>query len=130
MNSDVLVVGSANADLVVAADRRPTGGETVLGGDTAISPGGKGANTAVAADRRTRRRAGRRKGREGAAEPLAGRGAVTGDAGQARRPAGQRARSRLADRAWRGLPEAPRPRAAGGGRHARRGRRGRRGEGR
>jgi ribokinase len=49
MTHDVLVVGSANADLVVRADRRPAGGETVLGGDTVVSPGGKGANTAVAA---------------------------------------------------------------------------------
>ncbi|MEU6644924.1 ribokinase [Saccharomonospora sp. NPDC046836] len=47
----VLVVGSANADLVVATERRPVGGETVLGGDTEILPGGKGANTAVAAAR-------------------------------------------------------------------------------
>jgi ribokinase len=45
------VVGSANADLVVSVDRRPGPGETVLGGDTVISPGGKGANTAVAAAR-------------------------------------------------------------------------------
>ncbi|GAB3395940.1 ribokinase [Amycolatopsis echigonensis] len=49
MSHAVLVVGSANADLVVPVDRRPGGGETVLGGDTALSPGGKGANTAVAA---------------------------------------------------------------------------------
>lgn len=48
---DVLVVGSANVDLVVPADRRPGAGETVLGGDTVVSPGGKGANTAVAAAR-------------------------------------------------------------------------------
>ncbi len=47
----MLVVGSANADLVVTVDRRPTGGETGLGGDTEILPGGKGANTAVAAAR-------------------------------------------------------------------------------
>ncbi|XVV03817.1 ribokinase [Actinosynnema sp. CA-248983] len=47
----VLVLGSANADLVVAVDRRPAGGETVLGGDTVVMPGGKGANTAVAAGR-------------------------------------------------------------------------------
>jgi len=46
---DVVVVGSANADLVVKAERRPGAGETVLGGDTVILPGGKGANTAVAA---------------------------------------------------------------------------------
>ncbi|PRX47689.1 ribokinase [Prauserella shujinwangii] len=51
MTAQVLVVGSANADLVVPADRRPGGGETVLGGDTRILPGGKGANTAVAAAR-------------------------------------------------------------------------------
>ncbi|GAA1196846.1 ribokinase [Prauserella alba] len=51
MTAAVLVVGSANADLVVATDRRPAGGETVLGGDTQILPGGKGANTAVAAAR-------------------------------------------------------------------------------
>jgi len=49
MSAAVLVVGSANADLVVPVDRRPGGGETVLGGDTVLSPGGKGANTAVAA---------------------------------------------------------------------------------
>ncbi|WP_116110401.1 ribokinase [Amycolatopsis ruanii] len=51
MACDVLVVGSANADLVVPAERRPGPGETVLGGDTVVSPGGKGANTAVAAAR-------------------------------------------------------------------------------
>jgi ribokinase len=51
MTIDVLVVGSANVDLVVAAARRPGAGETVLGGDTELSPGGKGANTAVAAAR-------------------------------------------------------------------------------
>ncbi|MEY7972409.1 ribokinase [Saccharomonospora xinjiangensis] len=49
VTAQVLVVGSANADLVVAADRRPEGGQTVLGGDTEVLPGGKGANTAVAA---------------------------------------------------------------------------------
>ena len=49
MTHDVLVIGSANADLVVPAERRPGAGETVLGGDTVIMPGGKGANTAVAA---------------------------------------------------------------------------------
>ncbi len=43
------MVGSANADLVVAVERRPGPGETVLGSDTSVLPGGKGANTAVAA---------------------------------------------------------------------------------
>ncbi|MEU5690615.1 ribokinase [Actinosynnema sp. NPDC020468] len=47
----MLVLGSANADLVVSVPRRPGPGETVLGGDTAVLPGGKGANTAVAAAR-------------------------------------------------------------------------------
>jgi len=45
------VLGSANADLVVGVDRRPGPGETVLGSDTTVLPGGKGANTAVAAGR-------------------------------------------------------------------------------
>ncbi|AXB46281.1 ribokinase [Amycolatopsis albispora] len=49
MTAEVLVAGSINADLVVSADRRPGAGETVLGGDTVLLPGGKGANTAVAA---------------------------------------------------------------------------------
>jgi ribokinase len=48
---DVVVVGSANADLVVRVERRPLAGETVLGGDVATVPGGKGANQAVAAAR-------------------------------------------------------------------------------
>ena len=48
---DLIVVGSANADLVVAVERRPGPGETVLGSDTSVLPGGKGANTAVAAAR-------------------------------------------------------------------------------
>lgn len=48
---DLLVVGSANADLVTVVERRPAAGETVLGGDLAVHPGGKGANQAVAAAR-------------------------------------------------------------------------------
>lgn len=51
MTKPLLVLGSANADLVVEVGRRPAGGETVLGGDTVVLPGGKGANTAVAAAR-------------------------------------------------------------------------------
>ncbi|MGW2484582.1 ribokinase [Streptomyces hundungensis] len=47
----LLIVGSANADLVVGVERRPEPGETVLGSDLAVHPGGKGANQAVAAAR-------------------------------------------------------------------------------
>ncbi|AIA03388.1 ribokinase [Streptomyces noursei ZPM] len=48
---DVLVVGSANADLTVRVTRRPGAGETVLGTDLVESAGGKGANQAAAAAR-------------------------------------------------------------------------------
>jgi len=45
----IVVVGSSNIDMVVKTDRIPRGGETVLGGDFAMVPGGKGANQAVCA---------------------------------------------------------------------------------
>lgn len=51
MSAEVVVVGSANADLVVQVPRRPGGGETLLGGDLQLLPGGKGANQAAAAGR-------------------------------------------------------------------------------
>ncbi|NIH84383.1 ribokinase [Amycolatopsis granulosa] len=51
MTGQVVVVGSANVDLVVEVPRHPGGGETILGGDLRRSPGGKGANQAVAAAR-------------------------------------------------------------------------------
>jgi len=47
----VAVVGSANADLVLDIDHRPAPGETILGSDVVVTPGGKGANQAVAAGR-------------------------------------------------------------------------------
>jgi ribokinase len=47
----VLVVGSLNVDLVVAAPRLPVPGETVTGDDVARFQGGKGGNQATAAAR-------------------------------------------------------------------------------
>ncbi|WP_406044937.1 ribokinase [Micromonospora sp. NBC_00898] len=51
MSARVVVVGSANLDLVVTTPQLPRPGETVLGGDFRTVPGGKGANQAVAAAR-------------------------------------------------------------------------------
>ncbi|WP_431974227.1 ribokinase [Micromonospora haikouensis] len=47
----VAVVGSANMDLVATAGALPRPGETVLGSDFVMVPGGKGANQAIAAVR-------------------------------------------------------------------------------
>lgn len=47
----IVIVGSANTDLIVRADRIPSPGETVLGGEFRIVSGGKGANQAVAVAR-------------------------------------------------------------------------------
>jgi ribokinase len=47
----VLIAGSANVDFVARAAHVPGPGETVLGRDFAIFPGGKGANQAVACAR-------------------------------------------------------------------------------
>ncbi len=47
----IVVVGSINADLTVNVERHPHPGETLLGGGGGITPGGKGANQAVAAAR-------------------------------------------------------------------------------
>jgi ribokinase len=49
--SSILVVGSCCTDMVIRVDRLPRTGETVLGGEFATTPGGKGANQAVGAAR-------------------------------------------------------------------------------
>lgn len=48
MSSEIVVVGSLNMDMVVRVERRPARGETVMGSDFFMSPGGKGANQAYA----------------------------------------------------------------------------------
>lgn len=47
----IAVVGSINMDLVARTRRMPLGGETLLGSDFHMVPGGKGANQAVAVAR-------------------------------------------------------------------------------
>ncbi len=47
----VCVIGSSNTDMVIKADKLPAPGETVIGGQFLMNPGGKGANQAVAAAR-------------------------------------------------------------------------------
>ena len=47
----IVVVGSINTDLVAVTKRIPVVGETVIGSDFQIHPGGKGANQAVAVAR-------------------------------------------------------------------------------
>ena len=47
----VVVIGSANIDLVSSVDSLPVPGETVLGNSFIKTPGGKGANQAVAASK-------------------------------------------------------------------------------
>jgi ribokinase len=48
---DVVVVGSANVDVVLSVERIPAPGSTVLAGGRELGPGGKGANQVVAAAR-------------------------------------------------------------------------------
>lgn len=47
----ILVIGSSNTDLVAHAKSLPKPGETILGGEFFVNPGGKGANQAVGAAR-------------------------------------------------------------------------------
>jgi ribokinase len=48
---DIVVIGSANMDLVLPVERLARAGETIPGGDLALFTGGKGANQACAAGR-------------------------------------------------------------------------------
>lgn len=47
----ILVIGSSNTDMVIKTARFPSPGETIIGGEFFMFPGGKGANQAVAAAR-------------------------------------------------------------------------------
>ncbi|MGO0576928.1 ribokinase [Ornithinimicrobium panacihumi] len=47
--ADVIVVGSANLDTTLRVRRVPSPGETMLASGSSVTPGGKGANQAVAA---------------------------------------------------------------------------------
>ena len=47
----IVVLGSSNTDMVLKSSHLPISGETVLGGEFSMNPGGKGANQAVAAAR-------------------------------------------------------------------------------
>ena len=49
--SKLTVVGSSNTDMVVKTPRFPVPGETIIGGEFFMFPGGKGGNQAVAASR-------------------------------------------------------------------------------
>ena len=51
MNGKIVVIGSSNTDMVVQSPHLPAPGETVLGGNFIMNPGGKGANQAVAVAR-------------------------------------------------------------------------------
>ncbi len=48
---NITVIGSSNTDMVIISSNLPAPGETIIGGDFLMNPGGKGANQAVAAAR-------------------------------------------------------------------------------
>ncbi|MDR0697713.1 MAG: ribokinase [Tannerella sp.] len=47
----IVIIGSSNTDMVIKAERLPVPGETIIGGEFLMNPGGKGANQAVAISR-------------------------------------------------------------------------------
>ncbi|MGL4632821.1 MAG: ribokinase [Leadbetterella sp.] len=49
MSQKLFIVGSSNTDMVIKSAKLPLPGETILGGDFYMNPGGKGANQAAAA---------------------------------------------------------------------------------
>lgn len=51
MPEKIVVIGSSNTDMVIVTKHFPSPGETILGGEFLMNPGGKGANQAVAAAR-------------------------------------------------------------------------------
>ena len=51
MKGKIVIIGSTNTDMTAFCDTMPLPGETVLGNEFVMGPGGKGANQAVAAKR-------------------------------------------------------------------------------
>jgi ribokinase len=51
MEKKIVVVGSANTDMILKLPRIPRPGETIIGGEFFVAAGGKGANQAVSAAR-------------------------------------------------------------------------------
>ncbi len=49
--NNIVIIGSSNTDMIIKLSRIPRPGETILGGDFTVAPGGKGANQAVGAAR-------------------------------------------------------------------------------
>lgn len=48
-NNRIIVIGSINMDIVLKVPRIPERGETILGNEILVTPGGKGANQAISA---------------------------------------------------------------------------------
>ena len=112
--NSVVVVGSSNTDMILRVARVPRPGETLLGGEFSIAPGGKGANQAVA--RGQRRRTGSPSSPASAATPSATRRCGVSEGGHGRLPG--RARRRRSPPASRSSSWAPTARTASASRAA------------